>query len=136
MMRSFSIFITLCLLIVCSSMAQEKKAAENEKSSAGAKKGPQSFEQFFKEGMKRVDAIFPVYELDDKYFMEIPDRYLGRDVFISGQMLKGIGVRGVGQASAGVVYFKKGPKDKLYMYSEYNGMIASEKQPGLQRIFE
>lgn len=133
-MRSYILFIALCLLVSLPGIGQEKKAPEEKKPAAETKKGPMAFDKFFKEGMKRVDAIFPVYEADDKYYMEIADEYLGRDIFISGQMLKGIGVRASGQESAGVVCFKKGPKDKLYMYSEYNGMVASEKQPELERI--
>ena len=78
-----------------------------------------------------MDATFPVYELDDKYYMEIAEKYLGRDMFISGQMVKGIGVRASGLESAGVVNFKRGPQDKLYMYCEFG---ESEDQSNNRKL--
>lgn len=135
-MRRYILFIVLCLVMSHSGIGQEKKAPEDKKSTAETKKGPLSFDKFFKEGMKQVEATFPVYESDDKYYMEIPGQYLERDVFISGQMVKGIGVRASGLESAGVVYFKKGPNDKLYMYSEFHGVRTSDKQSELARILE
>jgi len=100
------------------------------------KKGPMPFDEFFKDGMKCVEATFPVYESDDKYWMEIPEKYLGRDLFITGQMVKGIGVRGSGLESAGVVNFQKGPQDKLYMYCEFGGVRGTGQQPEVDRILK
>lgn len=83
-MRNYILNVILCLVICLPGIGQEKKALEGKKSTTEEKKGPMSFGKFFKEGMKQVDAIFPVYELDDKYYMEISEKYLGRDLFISG----------------------------------------------------
>ena len=135
-MRNCILSIVLCLMVCLPGIGQEKKASEDKKTTAAEKKGPMSFDKFFKKGMKQVDATFPVYELDDKYYMEIAEKYLGRDMFISGQMVKGIGVRASGLESAGVVNFKKGPQDKLYMYCEFGGVRGSEQQPEVARILE
>ena len=88
-MRNCILSIVLCLMVCLPGIGQEKKASEDKKTTAAEKKGPMSFDKFFKKGMKQVDATFPVYELDDKYYMEIAEKYLGRDMFISGQMVKG-----------------------------------------------
>ena len=135
-MRNCILSIVLCLMVCLPGIGQEKKASEDKKTTAVEKKGPMSFDKFFKKDMKQVDATFPVYELDDKYYMEIAEKYLGRDMFISGQMVKGIGVRASGLESAGVVNFKKGPQDKLYMYCEFGGVRGSEQQPEVARILE
>ena len=135
-MRNYILSIVLCLMVYLPGIGQEKKVSEDKKTTATEKKGPMSFDKFFKKGMKEVDATFPVYELDDKYYMEIAEKYLGRDMFISGQMVKGIGVRASGLESAGVVNFKRGPQDKLYMYCEFGGVRGSEQQPEVTRILE
>ena len=126
MTRCNILYVIVCLMMPLWAVGQEGKTP---------KQGPKSYEEFFKEGMKRLDAVFPVYELDDKYYMEIPNEHIGRDVYIAGQMLKGIGVRGSGLESAGVVHFERGPKDKLYMYSDYDACrVSDERQPELANI--
>ena len=44
------------------------------------------FEEFFVEGMKKIDGVFPVYVADGEVYLEIPSEYIGREMQISAQI--------------------------------------------------
>lgn len=52
-------------------------------------KSVQTFEKFFKEGMKKVDGVLPVYIDNGKYYLEISESILGRDILASGAIAEG-----------------------------------------------
>lgn len=43
-----------------------------------------SYEKFFKDGMRKIDGIIPVYTDDSKYYIEISENLLGRDFLATG----------------------------------------------------
>ena len=47
------------------------------------------FEEFFVEGMKKIDGVFPVYVADGEVYLEIPSEYIGREMQISAQIDRG-----------------------------------------------
>ncbi|WP_343532803.1 zinc-dependent metalloprotease [Pedobacter sp.] len=80
---------------------------------------PLAFDKFFKEKMQVVTGHFPIYQLDDKYFLQIGAQQLDRDILVVGDIRYGAAMI---SKSSGVLKFTKGPGESLYVtrsnYSE------------------
>lgn len=63
--------------------------AQAPKQAAGKAKAPMSYEAFFKKGMQKQDGVFPVYRNEQKYYLEIPATALGKELLVSGRIVKG-----------------------------------------------
>ncbi len=77
-------------------------------------------------------GIFTVHKVGDKYFFEIPDTLLGRDILIVTRIAQGAaGIRPEYSGYAGdqvgntIIRFEKGPEHKLFLRR-----ITYEEQPG------
>lgn len=102
----------------------EKTAVASVDSTKQAPKGIPSIEKFIKPAAKKQEGMFNIYEQDNRYFAEIPDRLLERDILIFVSMIRGaaqdIGMLGM-QGYAGdqlfskVIRFQKGPHDRIYL---------------------
>lgn len=77
-------YIIICLLALTPSLlsAQTKETPAKGKS-------VQTYEKFFKEGMRKIDGVFPVYIDNDKCYLEISETILGRDILASGTIVEG-----------------------------------------------
>lgn len=53
---------------------------------------PKPYIEFFSEKMKKTDGVFPVYQVDDRVYMEFPREWNGREIEISGQIDRGFGM--------------------------------------------
>ncbi|MVT10344.1 DUF5117 and DUF5118 domain-containing protein [Chitinophaga tropicalis] len=74
-------------------------------------KEPLSFDQFNKDGIKKIDGDYPVYLKHDKYYLEIPVSGLSRDVLVMGYVRKGYS--SAIAKSAGIIRFSKGLNNHL-----------------------
>lgn len=84
-MRKYILYGLVLLLGIASQLqAQDKKAAP-----AAPKKQPLSYEAFFKQGMRKIGDVLPVYTNDKQYYLEINKEDLGRDLLVSGIIVKG-----------------------------------------------
>ncbi|MGX5820841.1 zinc-dependent metalloprotease [Chitinophaga lutea] len=71
----------------------------------------------------RVDSgMFNIYKQDDRYFAEIPDRLLGRDILVVSRISKApadtrVGMLGFGgdQINETVIRFEKGPNHRIFL---------------------
>lgn len=63
--------------------------AQATKQETGKAKAPMNYEAFFKNGMQKQDGLFPVYKNGQKYYIEIPETALGKDLLVSGRIVKG-----------------------------------------------
>lgn len=81
--------------------------------------GPINFEKFFKDKMQAIPGPFPVYQLDDKYYLQIGSQQLEKDILVVGDIRYGTSLI---SKSSGVLRFSKGPGESLYVirnnYSE------------------
>src|ERR1043166_5301986 len=62
-------------------------------------------------------GFFKVHKIDDKYFFEIPDDILGRDILVVNRLSKtqaGVGYSG-DQIGQSVIRFEKGPNNKIFL---------------------
>ena len=96
-----------------------------------AKKGPVAYSKFIKKDAKTMSGMTPVIEQEEKFFLEIPDSLLGRDILMVSRLSQGSastphtfdGYAG-DQVNGNVVRFEKGPSDRLFIrevtYDDYS----------------
>jgi hypothetical protein len=93
--------------------------------------GPRPYKDVITDKAKTDDGLFKVHKIDDKYFFEIPDSLLSRDILIVNRISKAAaGMRSGGffgysgdQIGQNVIRFEKGPNNKLFLrnlsFAEY-----------------
>jgi len=127
--------LLLCLVMVgqVSEGAERKKDKKKKGQPVAAvdstkvkPKGIPAIKDFIKANAVKHAGMFNVYEQADRYFMEIPDELLGRDVFVFVSLIKGsakaqrsnMDMMGYGGDAlySKVIRFEKGPKDRMYLH--------------------
>lgn len=83
--------------------------------------GPKSFKELIGDKAKTMKGMFTVYEKEDRYYFEIPNAMMHRDILIVSRVSKSAaGFRG-GVAYAGdqinetMIRFEPGPKQKVFL---------------------
>ncbi|WP_083722454.1 zinc-dependent metalloprotease [[Flexibacter] sp. ATCC 35208] len=115
--------ITVCLLLnVALTTAQNKS--------------PQSYKEFYKDGMKKIEGDYSIYRKDKHYYLEIPDNALGKDVLVMGYVRKGNS--SAIAKSAGIIRFSKGISNSLNVtrisFNEgASGDINGDMEPVIKR---
>lgn len=129
-----------CLLTTHPAEAQRKKKKDNKPVPAatapgkdstarppmmggGPKKAaPKKFTEVINRSAKADSGMFNVYKQDDRIFVEIPDKLLGRDILVVSRMSKApagvrVGMLGFGgdQINENVIRFEKGPNDRIFL---------------------
>lgn len=85
-------------------------------------KGPVAIEKFFKSDVKPMPGMTPVYVQDNKFYLEISDDILNRDILMVSRISKSAaGVRSAFDGYAGdeinesMFRFEKGPNNKIFL---------------------
>jgi hypothetical protein len=118
----------------------------------GGKSKPKPYSEVITDKAVTRQGLFKVHQIEDKYYFEIPDSMLGREILCVNRISKGpAGVRSGFFGYAGdeigqnVIRFEKGPNDKIFLrrisYAEYapdssSAMFASVNNSNLQPIAE
>ncbi len=87
-------------------------------SGSSSKSGPKAYKDVITDKARTMKGLFTVHKIEDKYFFEIPDSILGRDIMAITRFSKvagGGGVYGGELANQQVVRFEKGPDNKIFM---------------------
>lgn len=86
------------------------------------KKEPKSFKEFIKDAEKGQKGLFSIYNQDEKYYFEIPDSIMGRDIIVVNRISRsGVDLRSGFSGYAGdqinenVIRYEKGPNNKVFM---------------------
>lgn len=110
---------------------------------------PRYYRNIIKTDAISREGLFNVHQVDDKYYFEIPDSLLGRDILVVSRIARGAaGVRPGHSGYAGdqigtsVIRFEKGPKHNLFLRrvsfadnigdstnSMFNAVVRSNLQP-------
>lgn len=120
-----------------------------------ARKGPQPqpirpYKDVITAGMKSYHGFFTVYQKDEKYYFEIPNALMGRDILFVNRVAKAsadmrngsFGYAG-DQIGESVYRFEKGPSNKLFLrrisFSEYandstRSLFAAVQKNNVQAI--
>src|SRR5690554_385730 len=151
-MKKIILFSALCfgLMGITSNSSQAQQApkkptpiSENAKSDTSkkeSKKAPKQFVDFIKADTKKDQGLFTVYIQDDKYYFEIADSILSRDILVvnrisrSGADLR-TGMAGYGgdQINENVIRFEKGPKDNIFLK---NISFSERSRDSTQAMFQ
>lgn len=86
------------------------------------KPAPRKFAEVINAGAKADSGMFNIYKQDDKFFVEIPEKLLGRDILVVNRMSKApaglrVGMFGFGgdQINENVIRFEKGPNHRVFL---------------------
>jgi hypothetical protein len=100
---------------------------------AGARStGPKPYGEIITGKAKSMKGLFTVHKVDDKYYFEIPDSVLGREVMAITRFSKVAGggrVYGGELANQQVVKFEKGPDNKVFMRVVMTIAVADSAEP-------
>jgi Domain of unknown function (DUF5118)/Domain of unknown function (DUF5117) len=104
--------------------------------------GPKAFKDVITAKAVSDEGLFTVHKLDDKYFFEIPDKLLGREVLVVNRVSKssvntgkGFGGYNGDQINETVIRFEKGPSNKLFLKAvSYAVMSKDSSQPMFQAM--
>lgn len=113
-------------------------------------KGPKPYKEVVTDKAKSQSGLFKVHVVDDKYFLEIGNNMIGRDLLVVNRIGKGAaGIRAGFAGFAGdiisesVIRFEKGPEDKIFLNKisfreratdSTNGMYRSVLNSSIQPI--
>jgi hypothetical protein len=90
--------------------------------SAPARAMPRPYKEVITDKAKSDDGLFKVHRLDDKWYFELPDSLLGRDILIVSRISKS--AAGLSNGFSGyagdivnnnVIRFEKGPNNKVFL---------------------
>jgi len=104
--------------------------------------GPKPYKEVITDKAKTDEGLFKVHKLDDKWFFEIPDSLLGRDIMVVNRITrssvnvpKGFGGYAGDQINELVIRFEKGPNNKIYLKSVSYATISKDStQPMYQAV--
>jgi hypothetical protein len=116
-MKKFLVFTSLCVVLTISLNAQKTDTAIGKKDTP-AKTGPKSYSDFITKKAVSQKGVFTVHFQDDKYFFEIPDSLLGRELLAVTRFAKvagGARKYGGEEVNEQSLLFEKGPNQRIFM---------------------
>jgi hypothetical protein len=123
-MKKILIFTSLCVVLTISTNAQRPDIAQRPTDTAGVKKempakaGPKAFSEVITKKAVSQKGVFSVHFLDDKYYFEIPDTLLGRELLAVTRFAKvagGARKYGGEEVNEQSLLFEKGPNQRIFM---------------------
>lgn len=100
-------------------------------------KGPKPYKEIITDKAKTSRGLFTVHKIDDKFYFEIADSLMQREFMAITRISKTTAGAGFGgeMANQSVLYFEKGPENKLFLRSSLVVNIAADpNQPLAQAV--
>ena len=124
----YSTLQVIALMITCTLFAQPRTDTTHPAPSRTT--GPKAYKEVITDKAKTDEGLFKVHKIDDKYFFEIPDSLLNREILVVNRISKAATGMRAGffgyagdQIGQNVVRFEKGPNNKIFLrtisYAEY-----------------
>jgi hypothetical protein len=87
--------------------------------SRNATAAPKPYKEVITSKAVTREGYFKVHKVEDRYFFEIPDQFLGRDILVVNRISKTQAGAGYGGDQIGqqVIRFEKGPRNKVFLRS-------------------
>ena len=101
--------------------------------------GPKPYKEVITNKAVSSKGMFDVHKVDDRYFFEIPDQLLGRDILVVARLAKAAaGVRGAGgyagdAINQNTIRFDKGPSNKIFLKNVSFLEIGRDSTEGMYR---
>src|SRR3954463_13347953 len=126
--RRYFTLLSVALFVSCALLAQQKP--DTSHAAAPRTTGPKPYKEVITDKAKTDEGLFKVHKIDDKYFFEIPDSLLNREILVVNRISKAAAGMRSGffgyagdQIGQNVVKFEKGPNNKIFLrtisYAEY-----------------
>ena len=121
----------LMSVLVMMALAQPgRDSSRTTPASSRPSAGPRPYKEVITDKAKTDEGLFSVHRIEDKYFFEIPDALLGRDILVVNRISKAAAGMRSGffgyagdQIGQNVIRFEKGPNNKLFLrnisFAEY-----------------
>ncbi len=111
-------------------------------SSRSTGNGPKPYKEVITDKAKTDEGLFRVHRVEDKWYFEIPDSLLGRDIMVVNRIArssvnapKSFGGYAGDQINESVIRFEKGPNYKIYLKSvSYTTLSLDSTQPMYQAV--
>jgi hypothetical protein len=131
------------LLLIC--IATTGAAQRDSARTFGAPRpqsGPKAFKDVITDKAKTDEGLFRVHRQDEKWYFEIPDSLLGRDIMVVNRITKSsinspksFGGYAGDQINESVIRFEKGPNYKIYLKSvSFTTISRDTSQPMYQAV--
>lgn len=99
--------------------------------------GPKPYKEIITGKAKTDEGLFKVHKVDEKWFFEIPDSLLGRDIMVVNRVVrssvnspKSFGGYAGDQINETVIRFEKGPNNKMFLRTvSYTNFSKDSTQP-------
>ena len=141
-LRTFS-FVTASLLFIIAAHSQRNQPPGTSDSggnqpSAARSSGPRPYSEIITSRAKTDRGLLTTHRIDDKYFFEIPDSVLGREILVVNRISKAAagarsGFAGYAgdQIAENVISFEKGPGNKIFLKSISYQEVARDSTGGM-----
>ncbi len=94
---------------------------------------PRPYKEIITDKAKTDDGFFNVHKVDDKYFFELPDIMLGREILVVNRLSKTQAGTGYGgdQIGQNVIRFEKGPNNKIFLRTISYAVYAKDSSSSM-----
>lgn len=107
-------------------------------SSRTANSGPRPYSEVITANAKTDRGLITTHKVDDKYYFEVPDSILGREILVVNRISRAaagarsgfIGYAG-DQISDNVISFEKGPNNKIFLKSISHQEVSRDSSGGM-----
>ena len=117
-------------------VAQEVKKPESPKRPEAPKKGPKPYKEIIDSTAKTKVGLHTVHKVGDKFYFEIPDSLIGRDIIAVTRYSKvpaGGGIFGGEEVNRQVVRWEKGPNNNLLLRTISYIMMSPDSSKPISR---
>lgn len=121
-----ALFVASLAFLTLTAKAQDKKGdtktppipATPAKPAETPKTGPKPYKEVITDKAKTTKGLFTVHKVEDKYYFEIPDSLMGREIMTITRITKAAtipGTYGGELLNRQVINFEKGPENKVFL---------------------
>ena len=121
-----ALFLASLAFLTLTAKAQDKKGDAKTpplpvtpaKPAEAPKTGPKPYKEVITDKAKTSKGLFTVHKVEDKYYFEIPDSLMGREIMTVTRISKSAtipGTYGGEQLNRQVINFEKGPDNKVFL---------------------
>ncbi|HEX4875108.1 MAG TPA: zinc-dependent metalloprotease [Chitinophagaceae bacterium] len=142
MIIRLSLLSVICLLSVNMLGQRPDTTKPAAPVSSRTSNGLKPYKEVITEKAKTDDGLFKVHKVDEKWYFEIPDSVLSRDIMVVNRIVKSsvnspksFGGYAGDQINESVIRFEKGPNNKLFLRSvSYQNVSKDSSQPMFQSV--
>lgn len=149
MIRRIALALAGGLILLSSTAEAQTTAATTNRAATGSTTGPRPYSEIITSKARTDRGLFVTHKVEDKYYFEIPDSMMNREILVVNRISKApagaragfLGFAG-DQISDNVISFEKGPNNRIFLrtisYQEVGrdsaGMFQSVRNSNLQPI--